>query len=77
MLLLLVLNFVNGFKLELMHMSLIVNIRSSLTHIHGFQVLVQLLQYFFVCNSRINLLNLKQSSDRLVIITKRFLKLPN
>ena len=32
---------------------------------------------FFVCTNRINLLNLKQSSDRLLIVAKRFLKLPN
>ena len=33
--------------------------------------------HFFVYTNRINLLNLKQSSDRLVIIAKGFLKLPN
>ena len=33
--------------------------------------------FFFVCTNRINLLNLKKSSDRLVIVAKRFLKLPN
>ena len=32
---------------------------------------------FFVFTNRINLLNLKQSSDRLVIVAKGFLKLPN
>ena len=32
---------------------------------------------FFICTNRINLLNLKESSDRLVIIGKGFLKLPN
>ena len=32
---------------------------------------------FFVCTSRINLLNLKENSGRLVIIVKVFLKLPN
>ena len=32
---------------------------------------------FFVCNHRKNLLNLKESSDRLVIVVKGFLKLPN
>ena len=31
--------------------------------------------HFFICTNRINLLNLKESSDRLVIIAKRFLKL--
>ena len=33
--------------------------------------------HFFICINRINLLNLKQSSDRLVIIAKRVLKLSN
>ena len=60
---LLLVNFVNGFYLELMYTSLIVNITSSLTHFHGFQLLV-LLPYLieitsFVCTNRINLLNLK------------------
>ena len=35
-------NFVNGFRLELMYISLIENIRSSLIHFHGFQLLVLL-----------------------------------
>ena len=42
-LLLLLVNFVNGFRLELMYISFIESIRSSLTHLHGFQLLVQLL----------------------------------
>ena len=33
--------------------------------------------HFFVCTNRINLLNLNQSSERLVIIVKGFWKLPN
>ena len=41
-LLLLLGNFVSGFRLELMYISLIENIRSSLTHLHGFQLLVLL-----------------------------------
>ena len=32
---------------------------------------------FFISKDRVNLLNLKKSSDRLVIIAKGFLKLPN
>ena len=40
--LLLLVNFVNGFTLELMYISLIVSIRSSLNHLHGFQLFVQL-----------------------------------
>ena len=41
-LLLLLVNFVSGFRLALMYMSLIGSIRSSLTHLHGFQLLVLL-----------------------------------
>ena len=41
-LLLLLVNFVSGFKLELMNISLIVSIRSNLTHLQGFQLLVLL-----------------------------------
>ena len=33
-------NVVSGFRLELMYISLIVSIRSNLTHLHGFQQLV-------------------------------------
>ena len=35
-------NFVSGFRLELMCISLVENIRSSLAHLHGFQMLVLL-----------------------------------
>ena len=35
-------NFTSGFRLQLMHISLIKTIRSSLTHLHGFQLLVLL-----------------------------------
>ena len=41
-LLLLLLNILNGFRLELMYISIIVSIRSKLTHPHGFQQLVLL-----------------------------------
>ena len=41
-LLLLLLNFVCGVRLELMYISLIKNISTSLTHFHGFQLLVLL-----------------------------------
>ena len=37
-LLLLLVNFVSGFRLELMYISLIENIRLSLSHLHGFQL---------------------------------------
>ena len=74
-------NFVKGFRLELMYISLIKSIRSSFTHLYGFKLLVLLLQFieviFFICTNRVNLLNLKYSSARLVIVAKGFLKLPN
>ena len=41
-LLLLLVNSVSGFRMELMHISLNVSIRSSLTYLHGFQLLVLL-----------------------------------
>ena len=41
-LLLLPMNFVSGLRLELMYVSLIESIRSSLNHLHGFQLLVLL-----------------------------------
>ena len=40
--LLLVVNFVSGFNLELMYVSLILSISSSLSHLHGFRLLVLL-----------------------------------
>ena len=40
--LLLPVNIVRRFRLELMYISLIKSIRSSLTHLHGFQLLVLL-----------------------------------
>ena len=73
--------FVSGFRLELMYASLIVSIMSILIHPTGLQLLALLPQFteitFFVCNSRINILNLKYSSDRLLIAANGFLKLPN
>ena len=42
LLLLLLVSFVSGFRLELMYVSLIEIIRSSLIHLHGFQLLVLL-----------------------------------
>ena len=41
-LLLLLVNFVSGFRMESMHICLIVSIRSSLTHLHGFELFVLL-----------------------------------
>ena len=42
MLVLLLVNFVSMFRLELIYISLIVNIRSSVTHLHNYQLLVLL-----------------------------------
>ena len=45
-------NFVRGFRLEFMYISLIKSIRSNLTHLHGFQqleLLPQLIETFFFC----------------------------
>ena len=80
-LLLLLINSVSEFRLELMYISLIVSIKSNLNHFHGFWQLV-LLPWFieitsFISTNRINLLNLKESSERVVIIAKVLLKLPN
>ena len=41
-LLLLLVNLAGGFRLQLMYIFLIVSIRSNLTHLHGFQLLVLL-----------------------------------
>ena len=61
--LILLIRFVSRFRLELMYILLIKSIRSSITHLHGFQLFV-LLPYFieitfFVCTKSINLLNIK------------------
>ena len=59
----LLMNFVSEFRLELRYISHIVNIRSSITHLHDFLLLVLLPELikivFFLCANRINLLNLK------------------
>ena len=43
LLLLLLVNFVSGSKLELIHISLIINNRPRISHLYGFQLLVLLL----------------------------------
>ena len=62
-LLLLLVNFVDGFRLQLILISLNVNVKSSLTYLRGFHLLVLLSELieitFFICTNRINLLNLK------------------
>ena len=47
--LLLLVNFVSGIMLELMYISLIASIRSSVTHLPGFQLFV-LLSWFIETN---------------------------
>ena len=79
MFLLMLINFVTGFLLELMYTSLTINIRSSLIHLHGFQVLLvlplllEITSFIFI--NRVNLLWLRPRSDSLVITAKRLLKL--
>ena len=81
LLILLLANFVSVFRFQMMYISLIVSIRSSLTHPHGFQLLALLQKLieitFFICTNRKNLLILKKSVEKLVIAAKVFLKLPN
>ena len=80
-LLLLVLNFAGGSRLEMMYILLIVNSRSSLVHLYGFSAacaaVIALEITSFVCSERINLLHLKWNSGSLVIVARRFLKLSN
>ena len=62
-LLLLLVNSLSGFILQLMYISLIVNVRSTLTNFHGLQLVV-VLSYlikfaFFVCTIKVILLNAK------------------
>ena len=64
------LNFVNRTRLKLNHISIFANIGWGLIHLHGLQQITS-----WVCISRINLLHLDWSSDRLLTVTKGFLKL--
>ena len=67
----LLVNFVNWLRLELMYISLIISIGSSLTLLHGFQLLVLILyQQNKPSKSK------AKFRPRLVIIAKGFLKLP-
>ena len=49
-LLLLLVNFLSGFRLELMYTSVIISIRSNLTHLHGFHEFIEIT--FFVFTNR-------------------------
>ena len=78
-LLLLIPNFANRSRLKIGGISLMVNIRSSLYHLHGFQV-----PCATVCINRNHVFCLYQcqnplylSSGRLIIAAKGFLKLSN
>ena len=73
-LLLLLLNFLIMSRLGLMYISPIINIGSDLTHLPGFQLLGLPLKEitFFVCANKINLLTLKYSLYRLVLLAKWF-----
>ena len=61
-LLLLLVNYEGGFRLELMYISLIVSIRSNLTHFYGFQLPV-LLPYIVHRNHFFRLYQQKKSSE--------------
>ena len=65
-LLLLLVNFVSGFRLELMYVSLIENIRLISIHLHGFQLLV-LLFSFVRSDSKIKF---RQASNRCRTVLK-------
>ena len=54
LLLLLLRNFLRKFRLELMYISLMENISSSLTHLHGFQLLMMLLFEKLVNNRNVD-----------------------
>ena len=73
-------SFVKESMLELMNIPLI-NISSSQIQLHHFWLLVQLPQLIkmilFICTDRTNNWCQRPSSDRLVIISKAFLNLPN
>ena len=57
-LLLLLVNLVSGFRLELMYISIIVNIGSSFTHSHDFKLLQLVHRYNVVHRSQIQLIDI-------------------
>ena len=72
--------FVNGFRLELMHIFPIVSIRwgSTISMVLGCLYcyhVIEITSLFFTC--RLNLLCIKRSSDRLLNIAAGFSSLPN
>ena len=83
-LLLLLLNFVSGYRLELIYISLTENTRSSLIQLHVFQLFcfsscvaaIAHRNHFF-CFYQQNKFSASKAKSRLVIVAKGFLKLPN
>ena len=78
LLLILLVNSVSGFRLELIYITLILSMWSSLTHLCGFQLFV-LLPWFIkitvlICTNRINILNLKEKLIQAINCCKRVLE---
>ena len=74
---LLLANFLSGFRLKSMYISRIVSITSSTTTWFSACVAVTVHKNHFFYLYHQNLMNLKESSSRLVVAAKRFLKLLN
>ena len=70
-LLLLLVNFVSEFRVESMYISLIVSIKSRVTHLHGFQLV------FFVATVHINHFVCLYQQNKSSESKGKFLKLPN
>ena len=73
--LLLLVNSVSGSRLALMHISLIVNISSSLIHLHVFQLLREIV--FFRLYQKNKFSESKGNFRQTVIVAKGLFKLPN
>ena len=77
---LLLLNFLNGLRLGYMYICITVSITQNFMHIHGSHLLL-LLSFCrkttsFICINTVDLQFPRQSSDKPVIIRKRFFNLP-
>ena len=66
-----------GIDVYILHRKYQIKFHSSPWFLAAYATAIFHRNHFFICIKRINLLNLKQSSDRLVIIAKGFLKLQN
>ena len=64
-----------GIDVYILHRKYQIKFHSSPWFLAAYATAIFHRNHFFICIKRINLLNLKQSSDRLVIIAKMFLKL--